>query len=265
MKSPLKLSFLFSILLALFSCNDNNDLDETLLIENTIFLKKATTRFSNNNLHKIVEYFYSGNKLTRENLYNNEEELISVLTYTYDNNNRPIRVDGYDQNYNLTSYTLFDYNDNDEFIRYISFDESNMTAQKHDLTYNTSNTVTDNIYVGDYNIQIQNIGENNYIIDDNGNRTTLTTNNYSLTYTYDDKNGLFKNIASKNILNQAHLLNEIIHAGTNNNALSFEYNGNNITDHVDFIYTYNDTNYPISRTEESADFGTSLTTEYVYY
>ena len=264
MKSPIKILFLFSTLLVLFSCN-NNDIDETLPIENPIFLQKAITRFPNNNLHRIVEYFYTGNKLTREHLYNSEEELIRVLTCTYDSNNLPIRANSYDENDNLTYYILFDYNNNDEFISYTTFNETNMTAYKHVLIYNTNNSVTDNIYVGDYTIQNQNIGENNYIIDDNGNRTTLTTNSYSLTYTYDNKNGLFKNIASKNILNQAHILDDIINAGTNNNALSFEYNGNNIIDHVDFIYTYNDTNYPISRTEESADFGTSLTTEYIYY
>ena len=264
MKNAIKILFLFSTLLVLFSCN-NNDIDETLPIENPILLQKATTRFPNNNLYRIVEYFYTENKLTREHLYNSEEELISVFTYTYNNNNLPIRANNYDENDNLTSYVLFYYNNNDEFISYITFEESNMTAQKHDLIYNTSNSVTDNIYVGDYTIQDQNIGENNYIIDDNGNRTTLTTNSYSLTYTYDNKNGLFKNIASKNILNQAHSLDDIINAGTNNNALSFEYNGNNIIDHVDLIYTYNDSNYPISRTQESADFGTSLTTEYIYY
>ncbi|MDX1773893.1 hypothetical protein [Oceanihabitans sediminis] len=264
MRNTLPKFLLFLLItLALTTCSTNDDNIEEVNNEERFLLKKEIERFNNGTIFRSTEFTYVDNKLTELLTFNTEDSLISIGNIEY-LEDQPIQVNEYDGNNNLLYYSTLSYNSNNQLDNYIKYDETNLTAIKHVFAYN-NNTVIESMYTGNYTTQEEYIGDKTYEMDANGNITSITTSNYSITYTYDDKNGRFKNVASLNTLNLIDVLNGPLSGGTENNCLSFQFNQSNITDHIDLTYTYNANDYPTTKTEESAEFGTANSTEYLYY
>ena len=232
--------------------------DDTEVVPKLLTTK--TIKFNNGSIYKVNEYTYDETKLTQILSKDGNNNVLGKVTIEY-NMEFPIRLNKYDGNENLIEYISIEYESNQP-IKYIKFNSIDNTALKFLITY-TTNGITKNIYSGDFVNQDNFIKSIDYEIN-NENVVKVTSNNYIINYTYDDSNGIFKNITSKSILNITGILHNPLDYGVNNNALSYEYIQGNITDHINRNHTYDSQNYPINTQEVSTEFGNSNIIEYEY-
>ena len=188
-----------------------------------------------------------------------ETKLISIIsndgyknTYTYEND-KLIREDQF-INDKLEIYVTLDYNSEEKIASYTEFwlDLNGSNAGfKNVLTYNNDNTITNKVYWGDFNSQTNLYFTQTITLNDK-NITEIKDDKageYKLSYSYDNSNGIFKNIHVIEVLN---LLSQ--------NELGAYINGNinNVTSFIEsstspsefnketFEYIFNDNNYPIT-------------------
>lgn len=207
-------------------------------------------------------YKYDDNKLVSIIFNNSESENSNHAELIY-SDNVLMEINRYDGNDNLRENIILNYTNNRlEEYTYFIIDQN--TANKIVVDYPTDNTIIQTTYAGDFDNQTEFIGETVLIRDANFNITEVKTADYHISYNYDSKNGVFKNLVARDILNLIGKLNGPLNRGGMNNATSYEWSNNSVSDHIDLNYEYNDKSYPITRIEFSPEFGEGLNTLYKY-
>lgn len=249
-----KILFLFSaILLTLTSCSSDDNEKETPLI-----LVKKRIIFDNNGLfitgninyngNKIVSnkdedgdtrYTYTGDYITKIEVFMNDGSLVVTNEYTYANGKQTSAVIKVP---NTTTYSKTQYTHNtNETITYESFRVNATTGVKTEEstgkhTYKNGNLVkTESSYYGNETIR---------------------------TYEYDNQNNPYKNVLGFNLLVDA------ISTASNNNIIKetsiSNSNGDITTYTVTFSHKYNENNYPTEKVYTIRNEAPSPTFLYFY-
>ncbi len=236
----LKHILLFGIFIAFFSCStDSNDSPEIETDDSTL-LKKTIETDSEGEVY-TTNYTYDGNKL------------ISVISdggykniYTYENNNL-VREDQYIDG-DLVAYVILEYNTEGKVS---IFTESFLEASglsprkyKHIFTYNNDGTITTEVY-GSYSGSEFELDWTEIITLDGKNIIKVNSSDDTISYTYDNKNGAFKNIHAIEVLNflTENEFGQLIYGNTNN-ATSIKYEYSSVVSTETYEFSYDDNNYP---------------------
>ncbi|WP_303319165.1 hypothetical protein Q4Q34_16420 [Flavivirga abyssicola] len=228
----LKKLLIFGLCISLFACSsESTDTPDEPTNDSTL-LKKTIETYDDEVI--TTNYTYDGNKL------------ISVISddgykfeYIYENGIL-VRVNSYVDG-ELDGYTTISYNQNEKIANYILHIINDIT-EKYVFTFNSDNTVTESRYIGDLNSQtnFQNTTTYSYTGE---NITNLTNTGYELSYQYDNKNGIYKNIHAIEVLNLLSIDFGALNGNTNNPTSIIDNNNGNIASET-FGYTYNESDYP---------------------
>jgi hypothetical protein len=246
-----KIILLFSVVLALFSCSKSDENTTTGVDPNKILLKKAV------NEDFTLTYLYEGNKLIRID----SKEV--YITNNYTGNLITSGGQYYTKSNNKIVETFYEYDSSNRLIS----DKSILHQQSIVITtiykYNTDGTVSYESYGGGFTNQNTPSGMGKFWLDNKGQ--TLKQEQYdekgkliqSSEYTYDDKNGVFKNVLGYEKLNFS--------LGNRNNEISGKtYDANGvITYSRSQKITYNEYNFP-STVETTFNNGAVSNVQYFY-
>ncbi|KAF2519600.1 hypothetical protein E0W68_04450 [Flavobacterium salilacus subsp. salilacus] len=230
-------------LFTMTSCSSDDDSPVTNPDENVVLLKKRistddiegtiTTLFNydGNKLTSmvyddglIIEFTYDGDKVVEERiLYNGELDEKGIYTYSGDN---------------LVLYERYSYDINDEVYEYV----------KKEYEHNSNGTIDISIYQAENETEPLTLQDSGLLTFENGNLISYTECNQPQSWTYDDKNSPFKNIAS---FNNIMILPDIFDSGDGggqNNPLNWTVYHSSGTEnfHTTYTYTYNSDGYPLT-------------------
>jgi hypothetical protein len=243
-----KIILLLSVVMLVFaSCSKNEDMS-SVSSSGTLLTKYIVS--SGNTVLETFEYFYNGNKLTRI-----KESDIDYANYTY-TNDLITKIDRYKNNV-LYSTADMSYNIDNKLSQVLSLIPSLNKGYKEVYTYNSDGTVSLSKYSGDLVTQVTNTENYKVFFQNgiaikreeykliNGNMETLTTN-----YAYDTKNEIHNSILGFNKLTAY----DVSYFGVPNNIISLTYSATNSTNISQGFsaYTYNDNNYPITKTDTNS-------------
>lgn len=253
-----KFYFILSVLF-LIACSK----DQTVESKTDQLPGKSVITHSDGSFFASKTFIYDNNRLINIVFSNAQAENAGYaeLIYTDD---LLIKINQFDKNDNLTEYTELKYDSNNRLEQYTIYRNEDNTAFKNVLEYNSNNTITNTSYSGDIDNQTDIAGLVTYTLDSNHNITKIQTSGYQIVYEYDSKNGVFKNLVARDVLNLMGKLDWVVNRGGMNNAISYEFSNQQVTDHIDLNYTYNNNSYPSSVIEVSTEFGEGRHTEYIY-
>ncbi len=242
----LKHILLFTSCITFFACSTESSTSEEEETNDSTLLKKIV--YDIGTADEYTETLnYNGNKLTSVDYGDNSKNV-----YTYDDDNYLVK-DEYFNEGTLEASVALEYNSDDNIASYTEtfFESSGLSDRQYKkmFTYNNDGTVTNEVYINYSNSGFE-LSRTETIILDGGNIVEISDGEgYSISYTYDDKNGAFKNIHAIEILN---ILSEnefgaLLYGNTNNIASEIE-SDTSISDNYNNIYeyTYNENNYPIT-------------------
>lgn len=226
-----------------FSCSTESvDNQEEETTDSTLLKKIVYNKGTSDEYTEIYNYI-DGNKLASIDA---GDDYKSVYTYEDD---KLVREDTYFDG-ELSAYVTIEYNSEDKLAKLIEywFESSGLSkrAYKQIFTYNNDNTITREVFRGDHSSQTE-ISYTETISFSGKNISRLKHHDDSIEYirTYDNKNGMFKNVYAIDILN---ILSEnefgpYIFGNTNNITSDIESYNNNENEEIT-EYTYNDNGYP---------------------
>ncbi|WP_452233106.1 hypothetical protein [Lacinutrix sp. MEBiC02595] len=223
----------------------------------TLFLKEMIWTETDGTTIYTDTFTYEGNNL------------ISILdsdgyenTYVYENN-LLTRINFYESG-TLRDYVLIEYNGSNQLISYTIYIILDNEGWRYDLTYNTDGTITQKRYIGDLTSQtnfqsetLVTMGNDQILLENKANGTETV-------YTYDTKNGIYKNISNLKTLNLINIdFSGYIDGGLNNLvSLAGDYNGSAVV-FEEYEYTYNSSNYPAT-SNDYVEGVLDSTREYIY-
>lgn len=174
------------------------------------------------------------------------------------------KINQYDDDGLLLQVFDLEYNSEKRLEQYFITRTAENWVNKKVLEYRSGNIIEISNYTGDLEEQNEFVGLITYTFDSNNNITKIVTPDYEVVYEYDDKNGIFKNVEARDVLNLLGLLNGTLNRGGMNNAVSYTYSNGEITDHINLEYTYNDNSFPASVVQMSPEFGEGQNLEFIY-
>lgn len=231
-------------------CSNSND--ESLLLKKMIWTETDGTI-------ETEEFFYEGNNLTSITV-----DGVLLNSYEYENNILT-RINSYSENGDLIDYVITEYNSNNQLIVYTVYIIDDNQGYRYELTYNADETITEKKYTGDLNSQTNLTSE--YIITIQNNQILMETfgANDNTSYSYDTKNGIYKNISNLQTINLINIdFSGYIDGGQNNITSLTENENGNILYNEEYNYTYNSNNYP-ETSNDYVDGQLDTTREYIYY
>lgn len=249
-----KIAIVFSaLILILTSCSSD---DESNSNQNLILLKKSISTSSSGAVNTI-NYAYEGNKIISATSNS------SKINYFYTGNLiTKIEVTNLDEV--VTDRFLYVYDSLQRLIQKSSLSITTNNGAREILQYNSDSSISFNDYSGDLISQTELFGTGKYFF--NGNNKikeeyTFANDNQTVirTFEYDDKNSPFKNV-----LNMIYFLNF-----TSNN-FNIVFSVTKINGEIQSTgisqYSYNSNNFPIteSTTSTNGTFPTTVTTQYFY-
>ncbi len=243
----LKQILLFTLCITFFACNTES-IDTPTPNEvstNDMLVKKISYKFDNEQF--VENYIYDKNKIKSINSSNGYK-----TEYTY-SNDKIIRIDNF-ENEELIAYTTLAYDSENRLESYIDYFDmpGDSSVWKSVFSYNTDGTITKTIYMGDSNSQTNLSDTYTYILQEE-NIIKYASDYQVVSFEYDNKNGVYKNIYDINVINLLNLDLGALEGNKNNISKATEELGNgNITSET-FDYTYNDKNYPIKAIYERID------------
>ena len=264
----LQLTLLYFLAFIVLSCStestdtpDTPDDNDGVLIKKIIYNKGTSDEYTET-------YNYNGNKLISV-----DESDGYKTVYSYEND-LLVKEENFFGGI-LGEYTTIEYNSEKKVIKLTEFwleaSGINGRTYEHRITYNDNNTFTDILYGKDLDTDFilwstslfSHEGKNiTKIADDDG---------YELIFTYDDKNGIFKNIHQVEVLNllSNNEFGSLIYSNTNNVTSFIEKDDGRIEHYSkeNYIYTYNDNGYPknaILKSESDGETEEDETIEYLY-
>ena len=239
----LKQILLFVLCTAIFACSSDSTDSNEEPSNNNILLKKTIETNSDGEID-ITNYSYDGNRL-KEVTYDDAFKSM----YTYENNNLT-QVDYYEDN-ELESTITIEYNAENKVASYVEYlynVSATRRANKFVITNSSDSRISFDVYMGDFNTQTEVYSTDN-IINYDSNLTSVDKKNYGLSYVYDNKNSLFKNVFAIDVLNLLSVTAEFaddIYGKINNVTKITDAVGDNYLSVDTFKYNYNDNNYPVT-------------------
>lgn len=251
--------YLFFSVILLIACSKDQPVESKV----GLLPGKSVTTYSDGTFLGSKTFSFDNNKLVNVAFSTAESENrgSAELIYTDDH---LMKINQFDESDNLKEYIELKYDINNRLEQYIIYRNADNTAYKYVLEYNSENIITITSYSGDYNNQTEIAGLVTYTLDTNHNITKIQTSGYQIVYEYDSKNGVFKNLVARDVLNILGKLDWVVNRGGMNNAISYEFSNGQVTDYIDLNYTYNNNSYPSSVIESSPEFGEGRHTEYIY-
>ena len=234
------------------SGNSNNNTSTDILCKTIKFNESDASNIRNYR----TEFTYVGNKFNERKDYYNDV-LTSKRVYVY-TGNLITEEKKYDENNILVQNKTYTYNGSGQLISILNIDNNNnnvWVGYKSNFVYNQNGTITELSYSGDVNTQNTLDETTTYTLQNNILVSQITiggTYTTSYSFTYDTKNSPFKNVIGFNnfIANQEHnLLQTIQSDGVNSPIIE------------DFQYIYNSDGYPTSRLPPCSSCSI---TEYIY-
>ncbi|OIQ21121.1 MAG: hypothetical protein BM557_05045 [Flavobacterium sp. MedPE-SWcel] len=244
------------------SCSDD-DSTTTDPVNNDVFVTKVVDNEAGEIL--TFNYTYEGNKIIK-NTFNDG----SYEDYSYNSDNKVTGISYYNEGGTLSEQTNFLYTSG-QLTSIVSLDQDIGIGAKKTFTHNTDGTIDYEEYTGDLNTQtvlqatgVITITNGNLTEDvsyDGGVVSEATTETW--TYTFDNKNNPFKNIASFNEI-MLYENEETGYVNTNNvTSLSIDYGTE--TDNYTVVNTYNSQDYPTVSVETDDNDITSIDTKTYTY
>ncbi len=247
-----KLYYLFFAFILLQACNiesvDNPDAqenpeEETEEPNDNTLIKRIVYNQGTSEEYTEVFNYSDGNKLMSIDA---GEGYKNVYTYSGD---LLVKEESYFDN-ELWAYVILEYNSEGLLTQYIEYWEAVTAfpsrAYKKVFSYNSDNTITKTIYIGDHASQTE-LSHTELISfrDNNISSVKHSDDVVEYIYSYDQKNGIFKNIHMIEILN---ILSEnefgpYMHGSTSNLTSNIENYNNNVGEEF-YEYTYNEDEYP---------------------
>jgi hypothetical protein len=262
MKSKIYL-ILFSIVL--FSCSsESDDQNSDDNSGNNLLVSEVTsTDWENPDYVYTDQFIYDENKITSitsdYSYQNNSPQNSQVLEFTY-TTNQISRVDEYYGSNNSGQYNFsYDAQGRLSGWNYCYYDSNNNCNSEDSASISyASNTVIENyvsdegsiyeeegtlVFQLDNNENITSFVDTYQEIDGNGDSITVT---YGGSITYDNANGIYKNIVGMTPRIFTLIVDEFIGNGlnVNNNITSYSINAGGETGSITYAYDYNDDNYP---------------------
>lgn len=257
--------------------NDTNQIDDPLEVKENVLVKKITRTdaqgyvqtvdfiYDGNKIisleteQEIYSFFYSGNLITRREVYNKEYTTTEIINYTY--NGKILK--------SKNNVTFVSYNGNDIFFK--APDETITTTYSSDMYKYRGYVYFDQDSVSEY-ITIA----ENYDLLLYGSLYPSTVNQNNYRYTYDENKNPFNNIIGLGYLwNNDNRLFGVLHLSNGtckNNITQIEafsyltYWGNptsvTVTEPVytyDRVYTYNELSYPTEISEKVFEYKSGTT------
>lgn len=250
--------FIFSLLL-LASCSKNEPVNPDV----ELLPSKSITSHNNGEFFGSKVFTYNDNMLTKVSFSNAENENAGYAELQY-SNQLLVRIDQFDKDGNLKEYLELSYDSDNNLEEYTIYKNAQNRAFKNIVAYGSNNSINVSTFTGDFETQTEESGEVAYTLDANGNIIKIQTAQYQIDYEYDSKNGIFKNLVARDVLNLIGRLHGALNRGGMNNAISYEFSNNQVTDHIDLNYTYNEMAFPNLSVEVSPEFGEGMHTEYIY-
>ena len=250
MKKILLSALIFSTL-AFVSCNDSDD-NNTGVDTSGIYLP---TKFeSEENVQTFV--YDSENRLIESKDIEDDGSRTNIVTFVYTNGQlvsaKEVTTEvGNDQTYVSTEDYTFTYQNNEVTVVNV-------------YTSNSSNSTQTSVYTIDSNGKLQSGNGLTVTYDSKGNVTKLVEDDFENTYTYDNQNGMFKNVNTPQWA--FYLVLEEFHIFDINNVTKLTYKDSEDAeeDFSNISYQYNSANYPVKmNVTGSDDFSNSVTIEYI--
>lgn len=250
MKKILLSALMFSTL-AFVSCNNSDD-NNTGVDESGIYLP---TKFeSEENVQTFV--YDSENRLIESKDILEDGSYSKVVTFVYTNKQlvsaKEVTTEiGDEQTYVSTEDYTFTYQNNEVTVVNV-------------YTSNWGNNTRTSVYTIDSNGKLQSGNDVTVVYDSNGNITKLVEDDFENTYTYDNKNGIFKNVNTPQWA--FYLLLDGFHNFDINNVTKLTYKDSEDAEggYSNITYQYNSANYPIKMNVIGSDnFSNSITVEYL--
>ena len=253
--------FLILSILLFVACSESDE--NPIGSEAETLPSKIVTSRSDGSFFGSKTMYYDGNQVRNFSFSNlrNESAGSAELLYTDD---LLTKINQFDKNGDLLQVFELSYESGDKLKQYKIIRSSENWVNKKVLEYTSDNTIEISGYIGDLEDQSEFIGLISYTLDSNNNITKIVTPDYQVVYEYDDKNGIFKNVEARDVLNLLGLLNGTLNRGGMNNAISYTFSNGEVTDHIDLEYTYNSNSYPSSVVQRSPEFGEGQNIEFIY-
>ncbi len=138
--------------------------------------------------------------------------------------------------------TTFNYDTNNELISYTEQYEDSESARRYDVSYNSDDLVLKTYRETANSEPI--FEEEDIIPYENGNRMQEGNNNTTY-YSYDNSNGIFKNIHAIEVFRALpQMLIGETHVFTSENNVIYDSSYEDIPAGLEYEYTYNEDNYP---------------------
>ncbi|SDB61194.1 hypothetical protein SAMN03097699_2577 [Flavobacteriaceae bacterium MAR_2010_188] len=243
-------SLIFTIFV-LFSCstNDSSQSLEQLSEDEALIKREVLTKLNGDTIS--VDFSYDGNRLTSAKSSDGYE-----FNYIYENDLLS-QVDLF-QDGTILIYVELTY----EIARLSSYTSyfSNDIAERFDFTYNSENSILVKRYSGNYTSQ--NYQNDIDIVLENQNIKSVTSSEYSVQYTYDSSNSIYKNIFAIDVLNYIGL-DFGGFEGVSNNPTSRSRVYLSESESQTFTHTYNSIDFPAT-TDVYLEGNLEGTIEYFY-
>jgi hypothetical protein len=212
-----------------------------------------------------TDYTYNGNKIITATMTNNGASG-GVINYTY-NGDLLTKSETYLNN-NLTEKKLLTYSNDNNLISYIHLKYTQQTGKKITVDYNTDGTITTKTYNGDL-VNQANLVSTKIISFSNGETSTLIetagTTTTTSTFTYDNKNNPFKNIAGNSRILNAVLATSTGIAGNIYNVLQVTKSQSGLPNATNsYQHVYNSLGYPTKTTLTPANSSYNTVIDYTY-
>lgn len=246
----MKIKFLPLLFLGLILVNcDNESTDDTPdnpePTQDGVLIKRIDETYGVG-LTYSIEFNYNENQLIA---IADNDGYNSTLEYT---DGLLTRLESYDDG-ELQEYITYSYNSNnvlENFSVFYELDGLEGTAYRHELSYNSDGTITQEIYRGDHESQTE-INSTVVLSVSNGNinRWIFDSDNDYKEYQFDDQNGMFNNINAIQVLEISTYSTESTFQfhGSNNNVTKIVDDQDSFSRDEDVLnYTYNEDGYPVS-------------------
>lgn len=236
-----KIIFLLcAVSLVLSSCSGDETSAETPVDVNSVFLKKSI--FDDGTDVVTAIYEYNGNKISKITYSNNNK---SIYTYTGDLITKKEHYNG-----SVLDYTEnFTYDSNNNLIIYT--DISATSGYKETYVHNSNGQISYNAFTGNAVTQTTPVNNGIYVIENGevvSNTVVVGGNTSTYNYTYESKNGFFRNVLNFNKISfrddYMDAGNQKVRIGTTFANPSFP--SSNYTQTL--THTYNSNNFPITET-----------------
>jgi hypothetical protein len=256
MKKLICLFGLSALLLTSCSSSDSSSTTE----ESDVLVTRTVETYANDGSTVTTNYTYSGKKVLKsidsDGYYENYTYTGDLLT----------KAEIFDMDDNLIQRETFTYNGSAQLVSYVILDFEFNMGDKETYVHNSDGTISTAAFSGDLTSQTNPVSTGvvhfaNGEVSSFDEIESFSSSTSTTTYTYDTKNNPFKNITGYDKI--SFIDSEA--AGNTHNILTKTYTTSSQTDVTTTTFTYNSLNFPVTDSEiEGTDATSVITTQYTY-